>query len=636
MPKDTLPKFRSMRDLYDIPKEYQKNWLPLFDSLRGKQVLTRRNHDRGLEIYPGVFSTDRDFLKFMSHLRRELMTRFPMEIYPDGTCKDGIASKFSKLGNVAGVLMTPTSIPAEDNTHLRNLLGLVCDHFKNDEHREIAESLFSCMFEYFDIANLHLNRLASMGPPIYSNDIILKKQLLLKCLKEHEQFLRYIDNGNLDALMLDYNAPLVYLIGERVQPDSMVERDGVFSPKPRLVNTEAYSRGLDDNGRIIADKSVRIDGLLLDEHCAMRRRNVWGHAFVCNYALATYMNFFRAHYLSEYHFTWKHRSLPDIADKIDKWKYFAGFDVTNFDTTVPQFLIDYLTDKFSEVLDPRVAKMMKLMCHAPFIAQTPTNAPHDIIVTNPFHGIDPFNVDTFKFNYGLPSGIACNPDFGKFFMMFQYLVLMNDLCHDVLKVGVDRILRGDHDRYAFLNMGDDCVVLMNDERLYKSVISGKYKTDYFKVEPESPISFLGGVIYREGNKTKVAPNLETYFANWLCPEKGIDHYARKNFWAVGEFERTKYYASAPCFKDAYDLMNSLFTKYVGKSIPTLVDHARLEQLELFNLSPIDMLVLQNPGYLHYRFTEDDISEQVRDILVTSLEGDELFNFIKPYMRARRK
>lgn len=598
-------------------------------------MLNRTNRSTGCLIYPGVKSDDPNFLRFTEELVRVLRAEFPMELTEHGVCgSNGIASGWTKPLNVAGYVMNPNSLPPIDNTWIREEIGLDSQGFKSERHREILAEVVKAVAGHARAARLSINRSASMGAPFYHGLLPVKKQLVEYALQNLDRLLEAVKNNDLITLLTVYNAAIVQVLGERIQPDVLQVEGNRFVPKVRRVNLEAFARGQDKEARIDANKDVVINGSILLNHSACRRRVVYGMSFVVNHIIAAIFSQFREYYLNEFAYTWKHRSSDEIEEKVNSWQFFAGFDVTQMDSTVPAFLIDATCDELEKYMDERAVKLIRLMCRAPFIAPHPYYLPDEGVKTNPLYGDDPLSVDSFNFKLGLPSGIACNPDFGKIFMMFQYLVLMDDLRQDVLEVGVERILKGLHTDYAFLNAGDDCVIMMNDQKLFEIIRDGKYRTDYFKVEPESPISFLGNVFYEDKGRIKVAPNMESFLANWLVPERGIDHWSRRNFWAIGATEREAHYSRAPSYGPISEIYRRLFIRHLGVDPNYLVDQEFPKQLLNKSLSTIDMLVLQNPSYLHYRYTEDDVSKEVLDLIVSSVSAATVVPAVAPFISAK--
>lgn len=624
--------------MYAIPTQQERAWGPLLGTKGLKRVLNRKRYNKGVPIYPDVVSDSSACLRLTENLVDALNSEPALRVSVDATGVVGanaVAGDFNQLLTVAGYGMDPISTPPVDNTPICDALKLATG-FRNARHRAIATALFRCMFGEAAPAKLSMRREASTGSPDYVNDVPKKKAEIRTALSGLDRYLSLVEKGDLISLFTEFNSPIVQTIGERTQADKVTIVNGRVTSKDREVNDELAARtAFKDGRRFPADKSVRVDGRAVDGHFAGRRRTVFGMSFVPNYVVAAVFSCFRVIYLDRYAFTWKHRAPDTILAKMRKFKYMAGFDVKQFDQSVREHLIEFFCSELERYADHRIAKLIRLMFRAPYIMPSPyiARADGERPTTNPLFGDNPFDQGSFVHNLGLPSGIACNPDFGKWAMMFQYLCVVDDHYHDVIEFGVDSILRGEHPTYAFLNMGDDCVILMNDERFHEVVVSGDYTADYFSVEPEHPISFLGNVPYRDDSgELQLAPNIVSFFVNWIVPEHGIDNHRRRNFWAVGDRERRQHYARAPGYSAAYAIYEEMFSSIFNRTPASITNDYYDQQRRLGSLSFIDALVLQKPEYLQYRFDEKDVSPEILDVLVTSLPEDEVWPLVKPFLR----
>lgn len=618
---------------YVIPSAQADAWSVLLENPGLKRVLRRTRPSRGMMLYPNIMSDDPQTLKFMAQLADELTRALPYSVNEFGTVgSNAVAGDFYQLRTVAGYGMNPISIPPVSNHAIRAELGLT-DGFVSDRHRKIATELMRSMFSNPLPAKVSIRREASTGSPDYVNDVIKKKTELRAALADLPRFFELVLKGNLRELFIQFNAPIIQTIGERTQADKVILKDGVFSSKDREVNDEEAARtGLKSGKRAPADKRVFVDGSEVKGHFAGRRRTVFGMSFVPNYVVAAFFSAWRAHYLDVYSFTWKHRTPDSILAKMKQYTYLAGFDVKQFDQTVPTFLIDFFCDELKNYAHPGLSALIRLMFSAPYIVPYPFIAGTSEVPFNPLFGDNPFDTSSFTMELGLPSGISCNPDFGKFAMVFQYLCICDDYFHDVIEVGLDTILRGEHDKYALLNMGDDCVLLTNDEPFHNYISKVEYKSNYFCVEEEKPISFLGNVPYTDDRgELQLAPNIASFFINWLVPEHGIDNHRRKNFWAVGDRERRQHYARSPSYSTAYGIYEELFTSAFGRSPGSIAAEYYDSQRKLGSLSFIDALVIQNPDYLQYRFDENEVSPEILELLITSLGADEVWPHINPFL-----
>jgi len=165
-----------------------------------------------------------------------------------------------------------------------------------------------------------------------------------------------------------------------------------------------------------------------------------------------------------------------------------------------------------------------------------------------------------------------------------------------------------------------------------TTISRRSSTRLITSEEEQPISFLGNVPYTDDRgELQLAPNIASFFINWLVPEHGIDNHRRKNFWAVGDRERRQHYARSPSYSVAYGIYEDLFTSAFGRSPGSIAAEYYDSQRKLGSLSFIDALVIQNPDYLQYRFDENEVSPEILELLITSLSADEVWPQINSFM-----
>lgn len=621
-----------IRDYYSIPSDVETRWHALLSTRGMARVLNRQRMNKGVQLYPDKLSDAPAALRMNKNLAIQLSTALKSTSNPNGTVgPNAIAGDFYQLLTVAGHGMNPITVPPMSNSAIRAELKLT-DQFVSTRHAEIFKRLIRLMFATKLPSKVSIRREASTGAPDYVNDVKKKKDELMHALRNMNSFLDLVDKGSLLELFIEFNAPIVQTTGERTQADKVSVTNGHYKSKDREVNDEKAARSGDMSSRFVADKTVRIDGNIVKDHFAGRRRTVFGMSFVPNYVVAAVFSTMRAHYLEAYAYTWKHRTPESILEKMRMFKYLAGFDVKQFDQSVPTFMIDMFCQELTNYVDPRLAKLIRMMFSAPYIVPYPFVAGTSDEKFNPVFGDDPFAEATFAMELGLPSGISCNPDFGKLVMMTQYLCLADDFYHDVLETGIEVILRGEHSKYGFLNMGDDCVVLMNEEAFRDHVLNDEYNARYFAVEPEKPISFLGNVPYTdERGELQLAPNIASFFVNWLVPEFGVENHRRRNFWAVGDRERRQHYAKSPAYSEAYGIYEEVFSSEYGRSPSSITADYYDQQRKLGALSFIDALVLQNPSYLQYRFEENQVSPEILDQLVTSLPADDVWPLIQPFI-----
>lgn len=621
---------------YVIPQVQADKWKPIMSTVGSVRRLRASSKNRGVLVYPEIVSDSPEYLKVMREIAQDL-SDVNVTIDKSGVLgPEAVPGDFNQLLTVAGHVMNPVSIPIVDNEPIREGLGLH-PRMQNERHAQIFDQLAKAMFSRARPASVPIRRDASTGPPDYVSDIVKKKTELRAALNDIDHFFNLIWEGDLLELFIEFNAPIVHTTGGRVQADKVVMQNGVATSKPREVNDELAARtALREGRRFPADKRVFVNGNEVKGHFAGRGRTIYSTAFVVNYVCAALCASWRAVYLEEYAFTWKHREPEQILEKMKKYSFFVGFDVKQFDQTVAHWMVERLCDEMENYLDEKAVKMIRLLFKAPYIVPNPwVSGTHEDATLNPLFGADPFDEASFVHKLGLPSGIAINPDVGKFMMSFDYLVMLDDYYHNVLEVGLDVILKGEHDQYALLNMGDDCLVLVNDDGFQAWAEAYIEKPSYFAKEMESPISFLGNVPYRDdAGELHLAPNVVSYLVNWLVPEQGIDHKKRMNFWAIGERERRIHYAKAPSYPLVFETFERRFRDEFGVTPTAMAADAYAHQRKFMNLSTMDALILQNPDYLHYKVDGNQISPEILDIIVTSLPVEEVWPLTRHLFNAR--
>lgn len=598
-------------------------WEELTKSPGARRWLGRNRGPRDQEILPGMYSFSSEYLKTMENIVRTLNDELPIDVTDEGFCgPSGIGADFNRGLSVSGYGMDPLPIPIMNNRGLLQERG-ISGGFVNERHEQIFNELVDEMFGYHKPSACRIRKEASTGIPFFTSDMDYKKDRLHRAFAGARDLLSAVGRRDWTHLLMTYDIVLAYAINERQQADSG-SWDGKSVPvfKERLVPDADYARSGGEEGRLYpADKEVVIDGHKFQFHSAMRRRTVFGMSFVPNYFTSAVLGCIREVYLERFAFTWKHRSFEDMSAKAARFKYAIGFDVKNMDNNIPMWALKKLCDRLRNHLADEFVDLIERMYQAPFVMPNPFRERDPKY--NPYYGKIPLTDDAFDLEVGLASGISINPDTGKFFMVFTYLCMMHDCGVDFSLV---EMLQGSHPEAAMLNMSDDCVLLANTDSLREKATV--YKSPYAILEPEVPAQFLGGVFMREsGGALKVVPNANTYFINFFVPERGINHPSRSSTWSLGYTERRHHYSTAPAFKMVDQVIESKFIDGFGVS-PWILAQLHHSAQQGQGMSPVDEMVLNNPHYLHYRISPQDVSEKVLDLIVSSIPPEEFYESIR--------
>lgn len=608
----------------------------LFASPSARGSATRVSRSDGFQVYPGLHSLSPEYLNIAADVADRCTAEITGSKDSEGVAdKEAIIGDFLAARTVSGTGMDPMTTPPVDNQIMRDELGLA-DDFVSTRDRAIWNAVFDCQFRSGrESAPLRMAKRSSSLFPEFTSDIVYRKNLFMYMLENLDGILNLIDRGDLEGAFTEYKFVIAYYLGVRTQADT-VQRDaeGKLSSKPREVNDWLYAAtGGHEGKRFFADKNVYVDGVPIADHFAGRKRTVYGLAASINMILAALFTGWRAVYLKLYAFTWHHCGNPDIERKVATFDHFAGVDVKAFDTTVARWMVDWFIQSFDGLIDPRLINLMRLAMCAPYYTTDPI-----VGGTHHFWMGDPFDLLSFVLCVGLPSGIAFNPDFGKTVMTATYLCVIDSYFHDVLEVGVSKILKGQHPTYGLLDMGDDGILLSSSQNfiafLNDTWKRGDSVSPYFFIEKEIGVAFTGGVFLKDvTSSVKVRPNAISFATKTIWQEFPVDDPRRAN-WAHGWWEKQAFYADAPRGPEVKTIINEVFKKHAGKTLDKIADewivaHPELRAPAL--LSEADRSVFLNPDAIYYKVDVDKVSPHILDPIVHSIPPEVFEPILNKYV-----
>lgn len=597
----------------------------LFKTPRGKPVVNRWRFNQPVALYPNLdgeplTSINPRILRVHAKLTDLLSDRFTTTIDENGFAgANAVIGNFYAGRSVSGFGMDPATTPPVSNRRLMSENSIV-ERFRNPRDERIFTTLVKVLFGHIIPVSMPLRKEASFGAPYFSSDLVLKKRANT-LFNEHAETI--IDNalrGDHERNYNDYRIMnLTYCVARR-QADKVIRtKDGTFHSKDREVNDERYARTAGAEGRrFIADKTIRWNGRVIEGHFAFRDRIAYGYPWPANGFFSQILTSHAEYYLNRFAFTFKHRGSSDIESKITDWPYIYGGDVHQFDQSVPVWAIDAWIDRLPWV--DKLKAYLKLLLRQPFLEIYPyvrSGPPYDPLFGRPFDG------SSYTNELGLPSGQAINPHFGKFYNTFAHLCLFADIGITITEESIIQILTGVHPDVMVMSQSDD-VVFGFKKRAVALAFKKRLATGaefYVKIALEEGISFLGSVLYHDQHgAARACPNVGTFITNWVAAEHGIGlrKGARREFFATGWFERQRHYSRAPLFAEVMEIWNEVWYTEFGWSINTQFNEAlkREKREGVPTLSDIDLAVLEDPARLFYRYTLDEVSEWVRDRVVS--------------------
>lgn len=584
--------------------------------------LTAEADKRVLSRNDFLYAWDAPALRLTEALVDIYNKEFPTDVRPSGYCGgSAVPGDWNVLRNVSGYGMNPKPIPFLDNQHFYENAGLAKTIAPADA--AYLRELMRLFFGHTSPAGIHIRKEASTSFPYFTTDNDYKKLSLMKILHNVDDFLNAASATNGDGLkyaLNEYHSLFYYAIHKREQANAILFKDGKWSSKPRTAPSEHAAREGKFDEVTYADMTVRgSDGEVIADHFAMRVRDVFGLNGPLNYFLTAIFAQFRAVYLERFAFTYKVRGDQDKADRLRPFKFVVGSDVKTMDKLIPRVFTDLFFEYMRDYLDDRVVTVMERAYRAPFCAPHPWyDTPAEY---SPFFGGSPLEPEDLVHNPGLPSGIAFNPDFGKLWMTWNYVLVMRDAGVITSPAGIEAFLQGKNPQACLLDTADDAAFGASTKALADFLKTAK--SPYAVLEPEVPVIYLGGVFTETSAGIDVFPNPITYVANLLCREDSIDRPRNGRLgnvaWAEGYVARNLVYSRTPIFRDMKAILEEQVRKHTGVN-PSVV--ARMLSFG-DPLSSVDAQVIANPAVLHYKVDPSQVSQAVLDSVVSTIPSEDV-------------
>lgn len=562
--------------------------------LRARVFQPRRNRD--IEVLPDVLSTDARFLSMTENLVDRLSAK---QFQPESDPNTGLSVNFmtgepERLLSVAGISNLPVGVGIEDNSFIldelehKRKLDFARTWIK-PEHRAIARELTATLYQGRIDAAARIRKEASSGPMSF------KKDMASKFLMVKNSFEYITSEFPLTPIaMAAAGLYLVYLTGERHQPDLPTKVRYSWNGFEMVKTTSATA---------------------YPGHHGMRVRTVYGFSGSWSYLITIAAAPIRAYYLNEFGFTYKHREPEFNAQKINRFNAVIGVDVTQFDQTVPEFLLEeycHLLEEL-EIFSPRLCWVIRHSLGAPSISPCPYDRDH---LSKWAAVADPYDLSTYALTRGLQSGHSLNPDIGKWMMSLALLCRLHDIGVPVLGQ-IANILRGQA-KFGFLNSADDNLLLGPDSASLRKWLS---QHGYFALDIESIALFLGSVYGGASGAVVGHPNLTSLLVRTCVPEHGLGKkVGDKRFqWYTGWVEKNAFYRTHPLYADMYEQLD-LAARYsfAGRGIEALMSTSEQPSLQNGHLSYADQMFLLKPDSIYYLIDAEDVTKSLLDSQIASI------------------
>lgn len=572
--------------------------------------------DKSLEVMPHVY-TDPRYSHWLPKITAELHDLY---LQHAGNGYGQINSDFDLLLNLAGHPMNPLGTPAVIHR----------DHPVSAELQRVHKMICKRMTAGFtEGLTLSVAKMSQSAVPFFSHDLRYKSEIIHKWVHHFDQVLDAWRKGGSHALM-DEGIFLAYAVGRRYQYDSM--KEVVYNSKGEIIKVVFKARKAHTELGDDTSASKQLPPEFSPFVGRTRAREVWGMSGTFNYAWQMIVQGFRDYYSRKYEKIVHHISVMDTIASLPDGGVVMSFDFTEFDHSISRELQENWINAVEEAgVHPALCEMRRYVIGAPVI----------------FHGgrildkrlfmLGSFEMKTTTLDFGVQSGIADVADIDKSVGISVPLDIATRC--GILKgeLDYDLVLSDQHPMFRLRNMGDDTFMWFASQELADSFTKEAEKYTDFKVKPDDVPVFLGHTIVEQNGSRMALPNVARGVANILVPERAISHRLKQGvpraFWAYGIEERNTYYRAHPLWDKVWDTVVRSLSDYAGYDVGAeIARQAAIQKTEANRMYPhlsvYDQMFLQNPSYINYRLSPQEVTQEVRDQYFLTVPSEEVFLFTK--------
>lgn len=592
----------------------------------GAPLISRKD----VTLLPGVFSFNPIVMAFQRKLVDELNRALPVDVDSEGFTKTGIHTNFDRLKCVAGYFMNPMSYTAVNNERYRR------DELKlrvgmTDVERSIAKEVWRLVWSESTIRPVNVAKLSTSGMRRFTHDVQWKLSFAewLFEAENFERMLNAVDKN--DQLTLANDFETIY--GMYIQKRGQVDSPG----KVRKVFDLDYARTGGASGReFAADKKVVINGVEYKDFSAVRARVVQAGPWAVNCFLqipaTTAMHSLFTRFPDTFHI-----NTPEQVKQVTEGKYIYCSDVTEYDRSMDIEDLRLQHEVMAEFWDERVVKASWRLYVAPYYSKPlDMNGKGGVWVGDPLDWSE-----TGELHSGNRSGHACTSLTAKVQKVIESLIVINRI-YPVL--GRCRQFLEGKGPVGLVNNGDDEIVWCRsrtDMERFK-VVRADRSVGRYVVEPETGQGFSGQLLCRD----PVSPlyytpkaKVHTTFEKMWVPERSIGGLHRK-YWTVGVIDRITNIMKTDEGRKAWEIhmrvYRDMMAPHFGDFTAVVMrEHSRIE-MDMNGLSAKDREVLDDPGKLHHKYSDAEISDRVLVAVTSKIPLEAVEKIVKRYYKGTIK
>lgn len=568
--------------------------------------------DRSMTILPGVFSNER-YARCL-----ELMAESLHQIYlrNEGDSFGQVKNDFTSILTLAGHPMNPLGAPA----WIERKNDIPSGFIKTVE--KVAEDMTS---SWTAGLTLSISKMSHSGLPYMSHSLDYKASIIKYWIDKAENILEDFHNNGALYLLENHGISLTYSTGRRYQFDKI---EAKFGKDGRLISAKPKSRRVwtDQGFEIEADKTLSFSRNVFRQ----RSRQVWAASGTFNYAYQSIVQGFRDSYSKKMKSVIHHESVQKSVESLPNGGVVASGDFSTFDHLISAELQEVWFKALEKAgVHPWLVEMRRYMCKAPAVFKATILGEKGGYVLGEFDQVVPPNLDQ-----GVQSGIADVSDIDKM-VGIAYILYHAVESGVILSDDFDLVYSDSHPNFRLRNMGDDVLMWFRDEDLKKRFFKSTESTNsFFPFAEDKYPGFLGNEIFvRSDGSRSALPNLNNGICNIFVPERGISTKLKQGvpraFWAFGIKERNKLYNIHPLWDEVWNTAIRSASSFYNMDFSRIIEkESVIQQEEATKVyayeSVYDKLFLQNPTYIHYRFSPSDVTKDLLDLEFLTIPEEEVY------------
>lgn len=642
----------------------------LFRGERAQRSRNRAYQEGPIEVLPGIWSNEPNFLLFKDLLSRELSRRFTPNVDQMGRVTgNGVRSNFFGMRHINGYPAYPATYPLVENAYLREEKGL-SNSFVEPWHETVLECLIDLLFTDLEPLPMKVRKGSSSMIPWFTNVMSQKLDLARFSQRHAVDAFALIQKGEYESAFEQYFIGGAYNTVYRSQSTDQVSYEkGVFTSKPRPVADLEFALSGGKKGTFEAPSREMhsVDFASPPGFFRERLRTAMGGPWGLNSVLMPHAQSVRHKMYTEYAYTFHHTSRLEKQRKFREQRFTINMDVSNHDWFWGSKLMLPVFQRRLEALG-----YPEWFVHFYMLKSTMPN-----YVTAPGPDLDNGLLGDWRdptYYGGLNSGNVYTDIEGSIGMVFVYLVAqLEHTARELIPMfsrskesctqAVDAYLRGSLDISIF-DKSDDASLnwkTPHGQSRAEAFLRRMQTDDSFQPSPYMIIenqhggAFLGDLLLfpTTGNIKEVTliGDIQSMLVNEFSPEYGVQSAirdrtrVRRPFPGLAWASIPDAYGSSPIYQDVRDIIERIWQQVYGYSYNGMRDKLLTEDetnLRKFtrsfanigvpDLTDIDLEVLLKPERLQYKYEPDDVSPDIVDLLFNGLPLEE----VEPYFNSIMK